>query len=259
MRAAAARGRERVPVGGLTAYLHPDPSPTLSVALPDALPDGEAPPAGGWDAAVAALTEALAARGRWPRLELVAERRPALAGALERAGFRCVSADPLMALEPAGLRAPADPEGLEPLHDEALVPHLRAFLRAQARAYADLPAGAPLAEDAGLAWLPSLAAGLEGGWLRATALREDGRVVAGATLSLGGPAAELAGVFTVPERRRRGLAARACGRLLVRWAEAAAAGEIAWLSAAPGAQGVYRRLGFRTVGTQRNYELTPPG
>jgi predicted GNAT family acetyltransferase len=57
-------------------------------------------------------------------------------------------------------------------------------------------------------------------------------------------------VGTRPAFRRRGLAQAVCRRLLDTYF---AGGEMAWLSAAAGAEPLYARLGFRPVGTQLNF------
>jgi ribosomal protein S18 acetylase RimI-like enzyme len=88
--------------------------------------------------------------------------------------------------------------------------------------------------------------------VRAGAVDVAGTPVAGAVLQYGGGIAELAGVWTHPDHRRRGHARVACHALL---AEAFAAGlPLAWLSAAEGALRLYEGLGFVRVGTQVNLE-----
>ena len=103
--------------------------------------------------------------------------------------------------------------------------------------------------------MPQLGAGLEAGYILGAALWRGGEPVAGATVILGGEVGELAGVFTDASFRRRGLAGRVCKPLLSTFF--AAGGRLCWLSAAPGAEGLYRRLGFSEVGTQVNYSKSP--
>jgi ribosomal protein S18 acetylase RimI-like enzyme len=88
--------------------------------------------------------------------------------------------------------------------------------------------------------------------VRAGAVDVDGVPGAGAVLQYGGGLAELAGVWSHPDHRRRGHARVACHALL---AAAFADGlELAWLSAAEGALQLYEGLGFVRVGTQVNLE-----
>jgi ribosomal protein S18 acetylase RimI-like enzyme len=247
MRTASGEGRSRRSLDGFDLFLSPDSSfYLLSRALPA---EGAGPP---WRAAIAALLAAYTPSGRRPRLEHFDELHPQLAPALEAAGFVLEMRAPVMALAPQGLvtapdRGAANALRYRPLrHDDPQA--AEAFVRGQSVAYGGLYDG----PDA-LAWLPALRTGLEAGTLRAATLELEGRPVSGATLQLGGGVAELAGVWTDPEQRRRGLAFALCRRLL---AEAFAAGmELCWLSAAEGGQGVYRRLGFVPVGTQLNYAL----
>jgi predicted GNAT family acetyltransferase len=82
--------------------------------------------------------------------------------------------------------------------------------------------------------------------------RIDGEPVAAASLIGVGAEAELAGVWTAPRHRRRGLAEAVCRRLLTGFA--ARGGELVWLSAGNAtSERLYRRLGFEPVGTQLNY------
>jgi ribosomal protein S18 acetylase RimI-like enzyme len=247
MRAASTEGRSRCSLDGFDLFLSRDSEfYLLSLALPA---EGAGPP---WEAPIAALLSAYVPSGRRPRLEHFDELHPELARALEAAGFVCEMRAPVMALAPAGLAADPD-RGAPPAHRYRSLCHddpaaAEAFVREQSVAYGGLYEG----PDA-LAWLPTLMAGLEAGTLLAASLELEGRPVSGATLQLGGGVAELAGVWTDPDHRRRGLAFALCRRLLV---EAFAAGlELCWLSAVEEGQGVYRRLGFVRAGTQLNHAL----
>lgn len=257
LREAAAVGREVQRVGAFQLALAPaGVHPLLSVAVPLADPEEDAarrPDA--WDGAVAALLRAFREAERPPRLEYMHDLHPDLAPALARAeraaahlgvrGFRFQGEAPVLTLTPGRLQqrpsaAEARAAGYRRLDANALRP----MLQAQARAY-----GPHLGDPD--AWLPLLGGAVRSGHARAAALQRSGEVVAGATLQLGGDAAELAGVFTLPAWRGRGLAALLCARLLEEYF--ADGGSLVWLSAAEGAQGVYRRLGFHEVGAQRNY------
>jgi ribosomal protein S18 acetylase RimI-like enzyme len=111
-------------------------------------------------------------------------------------------------------------------------------------------------EDA-LGWLPNLQRGLADGLVmgalleQASLLQQGGEFVSGAVIQMGEGPGELAGVWTAPQWRGRGLAFALCRQLL---AEYAALGHTTcWLSAAEGAQRLYEKLSFVSVGTQLNY------
>jgi predicted GNAT family acetyltransferase len=70
-------------------------------------------------------------------------------------------------------------------------------------------------------------------------------------IQIGAGVGELAGVWTAARLRKQGLAYALCHRLLQEYA--AAGYTLCWLSAAVGAQRLYEKLGFVTVGTQLNY------
>ena len=222
-------------MGAFRAFFSASSEPFLSLALPH-----EA--ATSWNASIPALEAAFAARDRAPRLEIFRELYPTLGPALERAGFTLDDTAPVMALS-AGDFSPVapDPDYL-PLRAEREM--LESFLHTQNEAYGSLGGGA-------LGWLPHLSAGLREGHIVGAALRQNGELVAGATVLLGGDVGELAGVWTKASWRRRGLARRVCGLLISTFFEAG--GTLCWLSAAPEAVGLYRRLGFSEVGTQLNY------
>ncbi|MDF1521272.1 MAG: GNAT family N-acetyltransferase [Trueperaceae bacterium] len=242
MREAARHGRTVLATPGFAACLHPTSAhPFLSVAVPDG-PDRE-----DWPAALQALAATFAAHERAPRIEAFAELRPGLLAAADAAGWRRAMTAPVMVLDPADL-APAPPatgvvRTLDP-DDDA---RLEAALRGQHLAF-----GGTAGDPGELDWLPSLRDGLRRGSVRAVAVDVDGRPVAGAVLQYGGGLAELAGVWTHPDARRRGHARGACHALLV--AAFADGLELAWLSAAEGALRLYEALGFVRVGTQVNLE-----
>lgn len=63
---------------------------------------------------------------------------------------------------------------------------------------------------------------------------------------------ELVGIATLPEYRRRGVAASVSSFLVRQHFQKG--GQVAWLSAGDaGAEAVYRKIGFQRVGVQRNY------
>lgn len=239
LRLVGAQGRERVAVGPFEAFFAASTHPYLSFATPH----GDAPEG---SAAVRALVDAFAARGRVARLEFLHELHPALAAALEAAGFERESAAPVMTLTRSALApAPPEPGGTYARLQAAEPEALRHFLERQGVAYGDT------SEEGALAWLPQLTDGLERGTVLGAGLWQGGAALSGATVQLGGEVGELAGVWTLPELRGQGLAFALCQRLLTdTFAEGTA---LCWLSAAEGAEGLYRRLGFQRVGTQLNY------
>jgi ribosomal protein S18 acetylase RimI-like enzyme len=242
MRDAAGHGRTVVATPGFAACLHPvSTNPFLSAAVPDGIDPGD------WRAALQALATVFAAHHRAPRIEAFAELRPGLLAAADAAGWRRAMTAPVLVLDPQDL-APAPPAtGVVRMLDPDEGARLEAAVRGQHLAFGGTPG-----DPAELDWLPSLRDGLRGGSVRAVAVDVDGRPVAGALLQYGGGLAELAGVWTHPEARRRGHARAACHALL---AAAFADGlELAWLSAAEGALHLYETLGFVRVGTQVNLE-----
>ncbi len=244
LRRASAATRDTVVVDGFALYLSPDGAhPFMSLAIPE---DAER---GDWRSALAALPAAFAARGRSPRIEVFAELHPALLRAADAAGWRRAMTAPVLTLAREAL-APVPPavgefRWLAP--DES--GRLETVLRGAHVAY-----GGDDADPDALDWGPQLVRGLRQGTLLAGAVDVDGVARAGAVVQLGGGTGELAGVWTHPAFRRRGLARQACHALLA----GAFAREVAsaWLSAAEGALGLYEGLGFVRVGTQVNLE--PP-
>jgi hypothetical protein len=61
-------------------------------------------------------------------------------------------------------------------------------------------------DEEALAWLPHLRSGLENGRVLGAVLLQAGGMVSGAVIQLGSEIGELAGVWTAPQRRKRGLA-----------------------------------------------------
>ena len=284
MRAAAAEGRTVVPVDGFVLYLAPESSaPHLSLAIPS-----ETAPTD-WRAALAALPAAFAAQGRSARIEAFVELHPGLVEAAASLGWRTAMTAPVMALVrgsltpmPAGAAAY---RAFDPADDARLTAALRGAHLAfggseddpdatswRPRLLRGLANGAILAGGAGAApGPPAPAAARPGGGRgppdprgapprarrppgapRAAAPPPAGVPRAGAALQRGGDVAELAGVWTHPAFRRRGLAHAACHALLA--AGFAAGVAQAWLSAAEGALTLYQRLGFERVGTQVNLD-----
>lgn len=241
----ATYGRRTVAAGSFTACLAGGGADAL---MHVAVPSGPEPAE--WGTSVEALVALRREHGFVPRLEFMAEVHPALNAALERRGFVQASADPVMIAElgPATRAAAPPPAGYRRLtaDDGAL---LAAFVKAQAGAFGMPP-------TTGYAFLDRLRNTLEVGRSIAAALTDGGTPVAGAVVQLGSSGwGELAGVFTVAARRRRGLAAAVCTGLLND--ARAEGGTHAWLSAAEDARALYARIGFELVGTQLNYRYAP--
>jgi ribosomal protein S18 acetylase RimI-like enzyme len=212
-----------------------------------------APDPADWTGAIAAMQSVFAHHSKRPYLEFIDDLHPTLAPALAQAGLVCDSRNPVMVLDLAQLGPPPKPlpsavYQLLTADDEAF---LESYLRRQSVAY-----GEDGGEDA-LGWLPHLRSGLQNGRVLGAVLLQDSEMVAGAVIQLGGGSGakeigELAGVWTDPQRRNRGLAYALCHRLL---GDYAAAGHgRCWLSAAEGAQRLYEKLGFVRVGTQLNFD-----
>jgi ribosomal protein S18 acetylase RimI-like enzyme len=243
MRDAAARGRTVHTLPGLAACIdETTANHFLSVVIP------EGPEPDDWSAALAAAVAHFASGGRRARIEVLAELRPGLLAAADAAGWSRAMTAPVLVLEPRAFAAPPAASGgtYRPL-DAADEVRLEAALRGQHVAF-----GGRADDPGALDWLPSLRTGLRDGRVRAGAVEVAGTPVAGAVLQYGGGVAELAGVWSHPDQRRRGHARVACHALLT---DAFGDGlALAWLSAAEGALDLYEGLGFERVGTQVNLE-----
>lgn len=242
LRALGRHERELVSLAAFELFISPATLDHLSFAVP-LWPDPE-----DWTPHVTLLKEAFRQHGKRPRLEFFRELHPRLGAALEDAGIVREMRAPVMALQMASFSAPAPPQpaaayrGLD-AQDE---PFLRRYLQRQHLAY-----GGDADDERALDWLPNLRSGLRRGAMIGAALEQDGFPVAGAIIQIGAGTGELAGVWTDHHQRRQGLAYAVCHRLLGEYA--AAAYDLCWLSAAEGAQRLYEKLGFVTVGTQLNY------
>jgi ribosomal protein S18 acetylase RimI-like enzyme len=232
------RGSAVHDTGAFRIYLWPRPEPFYrNRALPMAEPAR-------WQPAIERLVAIFAHAGREPRLEFFAERWPTLPPALQAAGFVLESRAPALVL--ATPPADTQPAG------EILGPGCPPALSATFLAGVQTVFGAPPPTDPGE--LVQLRRDLEQGVTIAAMLWLDRQPVAGASLIGVGAEAELAGVWTRPEHRRRGHAQAVCARLLRHFF--GRGGELVWLSAGgEGSEGLYLKLGFGRVGTQLNYAL----
>ena len=224
-------------------------SPSADEWLSFATPLLASPVGGSWATAVADLQAAFATYGRRPRLEYIADLHPTLAPALEAAGLVCQSNNPIMWLATAELAPP--PQPFPPARYQRLTaedePLLRSYLRQQSIAF-----GGTGGDDS-YGWLPTMQSGLANGLVWGAVLAQGDGLVSGAVIQMGNGLGELAGVWTAPEWRGRGLAYAVCQQLLAEYTAAGYAG--CWLSAAEGAQRLYEKLGFAVVGTQLNYGM----
>lgn len=241
LRAACAGAGPARPLGGLDLYRVPAEHPFLrTVALARGAPADPGP-------AIAALLAAAPAAGRRPPpVELVAERRPGLRAALAAAGFARALSAPLLVGPPRPAAAAAG--ACRPLAPDAPEALLDATLEQQHRILGERPPSP--AERA--AWRRALAAGTVRTWVRV----QGGRPVAAASLLAAAPVAELAGLWTVPEERRRGHALAVAAAALD--GHARAGGRLAWAAAeVPASARLLEALGLRRVGTLERWE--PPG
>ncbi|MAT95612.1 MAG: hypothetical protein CL608_00470 [Anaerolineaceae bacterium] len=201
-----------------------------------------------WTEAVADMVAIFSQHGKRPRLEFVADLHPNLAAALEQAGLACETRAPVMLLQTAEL-TPAPHPPLD-FHYQRLTaenePLLRSHLIQQSIAF-----GGSGADEDALGWLPNLQRGLAEGLVMGAVLEQAGDLLSGAVIQMGEGPGELAGLWTAPQWRSRGLAFALCQQLLVEYA--ALGHKTCWLSAAEGAQRLYQKLGFIYVGTQLNY------
>ncbi|MCX8100398.1 MAG: GNAT family N-acetyltransferase [Geminicoccaceae bacterium] len=233
LHALCARAGTSLGLGRLRLHLVPASHPFLrTVALP-------LPGRGGWPQALAALRAAARLLEAPARIELVAERWPEAGAALAANGFARTLAVPLL-WWPAQAPVAAVAEPCRRLGPETPAELLAETLALQHAQFGEPPPSA--AERAHL--LACLAEGSVRTWL----LVEDGRPVAAASLQGDALAAELVGLWTRPDRRRRGFARRVAAAALA--AHDAEGGRLLWAGAAsPASEALLRSLGLVRVGT----------
>jgi ribosomal protein S18 acetylase RimI-like enzyme len=210
-----------------------------------------APVGGDLNEPLALLKATFSARQRLPRFEFVEEYAPDLPAALRAAGFEEEGRYQLMVCTPATYRPAPAVTGLESM---LLTPYspaadIRAFIEVQHRAYDDDLPG-PVSDDR-VAEFRQRREGTGHAYLA----RLDGvPSCVGAYMSPVDGLTEIAGIGTLPEYRRRGLASA----LTARAAVDAFAGEveIAFLNAADARAGrVYERIGFTPYATGLAYAV----
>jgi ribosomal protein S18 acetylase RimI-like enzyme len=242
--AVAAALREVVRVGPFQAMLDPHtPMTWVNYAVPLA----PLPPASELDEALTALRRAFDERWRTIRFEFTAELWPDLPAALERAGLELEMSHPVMTCTPAEFR-PYRAPGVQVrrLTRETTSEELATYLEAAASCFGEAT-GAATAEE-----VERYRQELERGSLLYGRADLDGRLAGVACTTPLGEVAELAGVGTLPEMQRRGVAATLCSFLVQEHFDAG--GDLVWLSAGDAvAQALYERIGFQVTATRLNY------
>ena len=255
VKAVAIRGRGVIDVGPFRVFLSRSTrDPAMSVAVPRQAEAGAGADTD-WSASLDRLALVLRDQGRAVHLQCFAELFPALTDTLARRGCDNLTTQAAMSLARADLTVPKAGLAVRICrlgNDDQSVLHGLMTLQ---RRCAETPAPDDCQDD----WLAQIRRDMAIGRATAYAAIVEGEVVGGALLVEGGKAAELVGVVTDPTWRRRRIASSLCGRLL---AERFAAedspsvpgGGCAWLpwlsvGSLP-ATALYRRLGFRRVGTR---------
>jgi ribosomal protein S18 acetylase RimI-like enzyme len=243
--AVALLGGEVIRVGPFEAYLHPDPHvPGFEYAQPiEPLP--------GDDEVVAALGELralFASRSLPVSIEFNTPLFPRLPDLLAAAGLVLSEREPLLVLDPANF-TPVRVAGVEVhfLHraapDERLSAYSRIFTEVLLeRPYSETPEG-----------IVRLRQEVEKTDGRSHALaRFEGRPVGTGFISDADGVSEITRVATIPDVRRRGVAATLTSAMLEEHLGPDA--RLAWLTASgQPAQQLYEKLGFRVVGERLYY------
>lgn len=244
LRAAAARTHDAVYVPPFALFFNPNDSLRFyNYAIPLEPIDAVGPEM------IAALRAEFARRQRLLRFEFIRQYAPDLAPALDAVGLVEEGENPLMVCTHASFRpAPVVP-GLEirRLAPESPRDHLAAFISVQGQSFGEDDRVEPTD-----AQVEDLRRRLEQGSRCFLALLHGRPVAAGAhTVPIDG-FAELVGIATLPEYRRRGIATA----LIASVAEAAfgAGVQVAFLGAADERAGrVYERVGFLPYATALAY------
>jgi len=241
MRATVGRNNEIVPVPPFTSFFHPrDPLRYFNYAIPDE------PVGGDLDEPLAQLRDAFRERDRLPRFEYVEGFAPALAAALERAGFELELRAPIMTCTAVEIAPPPEIAGLRIVPAAA---DWRAYLTVGQRAFGD--GEEPEASDEEV----DERAAREGGSALLGLLDGEPVAVGAATPPLDG-LSEVAGIGVLEQARRRGIG----GAMTVAAGRDAAARGAEFLFLAPGsedAQSVYERVGFRPGAETALYYADP--
>jgi ribosomal protein S18 acetylase RimI-like enzyme len=194
------------------------------------------------------LREAFQAQGRTPRLEFIAQCWQGLAQTLEAAGFQSEGEAQDIMLVTRETFQPFQAEGvkvqfLEPSDPDAL---FQTYLETQTQGFGY--STEPPTNEQITAWHHQIRQG------RRAALGFFEARAAGVGTMLGTEIAELQGVTTIPEARRRGVAGSVSSAIVADVFESG--GEAVWLSVEDeGARVCYAKLGFVVIGARLNYSL----
>lgn len=224
-----------------TIFCHPSQNLIyFNYAIPDRAVAGEQ------QAALSALREAFAERGRRPRFEYIEEFAPELAPALREAGFVEDARLQLMVCTPETLQAPADVPGLTvtPMSPQSSCEEARDYLATARQGFDPSNVVVPSESEA-----EEYLRDARGAFLG----RLDGEPagVAAFMAPIGG-VTEIAGIATREAYRRRGVASALTAYAARHAFEQGV--EIACLSAADAQAGrVYERVGFRPYATMLFY------
>ena len=242
-REVARRQYEVVSLPPFTLFFHPsDPLPFLNYAIPDG-DDGRA-----LAEPLKSLRAEFAKRERIPRFEFVEAFAPALSRALEAAGFVAEPAAHLMVADAATVKPSADVAGLriDVVTQDSHIEEIRRLLFAQ-RAGFGLPEPTQVS-DADATWFRNSLGDGKGfiAWLG------EAPVGGGVLMSPIDGLAEVSGVATIEEFRRKGIGAAITGAALRAALDAGV--ESVVLSAADAKAGrVYESVGFQGIGSTLFY------
>lgn len=244
----AERSRTVIDVGPFRALLDPG---TDLIWLNYAVPIAPLPAPQDTEAALHELERAFASHNRVLRFEFNALPWPALPAALERFGLKRHAEHPLMVCTPAAFTPVAAPgivaRLLDPAAPDADLRAAQAILRVSFGGEMRATTDAEVAELRGV---------LRDGRYRYGIATSASTPVGVAAISPIAEVAELTGVATHPEARRRGVATT-LSSLLVR-THFDRGGAQVWLSAGDAiAQAAYRKLGFQVIDTRLNYLHQP--
>ena len=215
----------------------PDPF-YRNVAVPVVVPSS-------WAQPVRELLELFRQLQRRPRLEFCPELWPGLREALADAGLVARDLSCLMVRE-RRVGPPLEPDPkvvIRVLGPDEPSRLLEVIFHEAARAFNVTEAFSAAAE------IETMRTRLANGSVRSCIAAEADQILAGGSL-LGGPdVAELAGVWTRRDWRRRGVGATVCAALLEPFF--AGGGDLVWLAAKGSAgEALYTKLGFERLGTQ---------
>jgi GNAT superfamily N-acetyltransferase len=245
----AERTREVIDVGPFRALLD---RTTAMIWVNYAVPIAQPGPDESVNQALEELGRVFGVRGRRLRFEFNALPWPELPRMLQQAGLEQHDQNPLMVCTPASFTPVAAP-GVDTrlLASATTDADLRAFQTILRLSFEDHPREVTDADVA------DLRRRLTGGLHLHALATLDGVPAGAASLSPIDEIAELAGLATHPDMRRRGVAATLSSFLTRQHFDHG--GRMAWLSAADqGAQAAYHKVGFQLIDVRLNY-IDPRG